>query len=278
MSCVACCAHRARRRLLRKPDADRSPSQEVQVRRGARRAAAGVAATTFAYVALLAVPDHVGSSFGTGLTSASARRLRPYGAAVAEQVTSAGQVGAQLLERVSAFAPWPLATLGLIWLARRDQTLYVRLASALLLFGAAGLVVFASVRGLSVRELPLVHGYLSLPAVRASWFVLLGLAVVATTTKAWPRVTVALVAAGEVVGAVSATDPELLAVLLAAVVPVVAWNAAGRLFPRAEKQRHRAAGTVESDADVVVLQQPRTRAPQTHAGPAPTPVPLRRAG
>ena len=237
---------------------------------------AGVAPTAVVYVVLLAVPGHAETSHYAGPMPVYAGHLLQSGIALGERVTQAGHAAAPVLERINTFAPWALAALGLLCLARRDQTLYVRFASALVLCAAANLVVFVAVWGTPVHELPLIHGYWALPAVRAGWYVLLALAVAATDVKAWPRVAVTLVATAEVVVVVVGTDRQLPAVLSAAVVPIAAWYSVGRLRRREAKLQRRVAGAQEPAGDVVVLRSSRTRAPEPQAGTEPLPLP--RAG
>ncbi|WP_399893413.1 hypothetical protein ACGH7X_35345 [Streptomyces sp. BBFR51] len=198
-------------------------------------AVAGAATTAVAYFVSLEVLGHAEASRHVRPLPVSAERLLPYGIALGERLVSAGQDAAHVLERINTLAPWPLVALGLLRLARRDQALYVRFASALVLCSAAHLVVFVAGWGAPVRELPLVHGYWTLPAVRAGWFVLLALTAAATTARAWPRAAVTLVATVEVAVVVQGTDRQLLAFLSAAVVPVAAWYSAGRLRHRDTK-------------------------------------------
>lgn len=157
----------------------------------------------------------------------------------------------------------PLAVLSLLWLARRDQRLYVRLATALLLFGAVGLGATAMVRGWPVHETSLIRDYLALPGVHAGWYVLMAFAVVAATTKTGPRIGVTFIALFAVVTALCTTEHPMVDLLPAAVGPLLAWYATGRL-PRWGKRQSRAAG----DAFPVVPQ----------VGTASERVPLRQAG
>ncbi|WP_162833497.1 hypothetical protein [Streptomyces sp. CB09001] len=194
-----------------------------------------MAATAVVYIVLLVMPGHAETSHHAGPMPVFAERLLQDGTALGERVASVGPDAAHVLERVNTLAPWSLVALGLLWLARRDQTLYVRFASALVLCAAVNLVIFLTGRSAPVRELPLVHGYWTLPAIRAGWYVLLALVAAATTVKTWPRVAVTLVATIEVTVAVVGTDRQMLAVLSAAVVPIAAWYSAGRLRRRKAK-------------------------------------------
>ncbi|MFF7278072.1 hypothetical protein [Streptomyces griseorubiginosus] len=233
--------------------------------------------TLLVYVGLLAVPvREEGSLVEAGWTSSGAERLRPYGTVAAERGAAFVHDAAEVLTWVFAFAPLPLAVLSLLWLARRDQRVYLRLAVALLLSATVGLVVFAAVRG--VREASLLGDYLSLSGVRAGWYVLMALSVVATTSKTWPRATVLLVAVFAAVTGASTGDGRWLAALSAVVVPLLAWWAAGRLPESTEKQTPESADAVpvgESRGRVLSFR-PRTRAPEPTG--TSEPGPLREAG
>ncbi|GAA0298051.1 hypothetical protein ACKI1I_13295 [Streptomyces turgidiscabies] len=237
---------------------------------------AGLAVTLFVYAGLLAASvREEGALAEAGWTSSTAERLRPYGTFAAENGTAFVHDVAQVLTWILALAPVPLAVLSLLWPARRDQRVYMRLAVALLLSGTAGLVVFAWVRG--AREASLFGDYLALPGVRAGWYVLMALAVVATTSKTWPRAAVLLIAVLAAVTGASSGGDLWLAALPAVVVSPLAWWAAGHL-PEGEEPSHGGADalpTGESRGRVLSLR-PRTRAPEPTgtSGPAP----LREAG
>lgn len=129
MSSVAACVDRIRgTRHARVPG--RATLREAQVRRNLWRAAAGVAATLLVYAVLLAVSGRAETFTEAGWTASAAGRLRPYGAAVAERGVVFAHDAAQALTWMVAFVPLPLVALSLLWLAQRDQRVYVRLAAA----------------------------------------------------------------------------------------------------------------------------------------------------
>ncbi|MEE1759753.1 MULTISPECIES: hypothetical protein [unclassified Streptomyces] len=238
---------------------------------------AGLAVALLVYAGLLATSVREEESLvEAGWTSSAAERLRPYGTVAAETGTALVHDAAQVLTWILAFAPLPLAVLSLLWLARRDQGVYMRLAVALLLSGTAGLGVFALVRG--AREASLFGDYLALPGARVGWYVLMALAVVATTSKTWPRAAVLLIAVLAAVTGASTGGDLWLAALPAMVVPLLAWYAAGHL--PYEKERHARGGADASPAGEsrgrVLSFRPRTRVPQPTDTPAP--APLREAG
>ncbi|MET7728692.1 hypothetical protein [Streptomyces mirabilis] len=238
---------------------------------------AGLAVTLLVYAGLLAASVREEESLvEAGWTSSAAERLRPYGTVAAERGAAFVHDVAQVLTWILALAPAPLAVLSLLWLARRDQRVYMRLAVALLLSGTAGLGVFARVRG--AREASLFGDYLALPGVRAGWYVLMALAVVATTSKTWPRAAVLLITVLAAVTGASTGGDLWLAALPAVVVPLLAWWAAGHLPEGKEKQSRGGADALpagESRGRVLSFR-PRTRAPEPTGTPGP--APLREAG
>lgn len=278
MSCVASCGSRSRG-SRRTPVLSRTASKEAQVRRNLRRAMAGLAVTLLVYSGLLAVSVREEESFvEVSWTSSAADRLRPYGTAVTERSTAFLHDGVQALTWTLALALLPLAALSLLWLAQRDQQAYMRLAIALLLSGTAGLGVFAVVRRWPVREESLFGDYLALPGVRAGWYVLMALAVVATTSKTWTRATVLLIALLAAGAGVSTGSSLWLAALLAVVVPLLAWYAAGYFPQGIEKHVRRGANASpagHSRARALSFRPP-TRAPELTD--TPEPAPLRQAG
>ncbi|MFF4357578.1 hypothetical protein [Streptomyces sp. NPDC001604] len=235
----------------------------MHVRRNLRYAAMGVVATLLVYVVLLGASVRAGSFAEADWMSSAAGRLQPYGAAAAERGAAFTHAVAQALIWIFAFVPLPLVVLSLLWLARRDQEVYVRLAVALLLSGAAGLGAVAVLRGWPVRETSLIRDYLALPGVHAGWYVLMASAVAAATARTWPRIGVMLIAPAAVVAAVSTTGIPLLDALPAAIAPLLAWYATGRL-PGRNEGKSRGAADVPPGV--------------TQFGAASERVPLRRAG
>ncbi|MEV7887010.1 hypothetical protein ACWD3I_40680 [Streptomyces sp. NPDC002817] len=187
-----------------------------------------MAATLLLYSALLAVSVREEEPLvQVSWASAAAEHLHPYGIAAADAGAEFVHDVAQALTWILVLAPLPLAVLILLWLARRDQQAYLRLAIALLLSGTAGLGVLAV--GQEAREASLFGDYLAVPAVSAGWYVPMALAVVTTTTKTWPRVTVLPIALTATAAGASTGGSLWLAALPAVVVPLLAWLAAGHL-------------------------------------------------
>lgn len=240
---------------------------------------AGLAGTLLVYSGLLAVSVREEEPFvNAGWTSSAAEGLRPYGTAAVDE-------GAELLSDVThtltwglAMAPLPLAVLSLLWLAQRNQQAYLRLAIALMLSGTAGLGVLAVVRGWTVREASLFGDYLTLPGATAGWYVLMALAVVTTTTKTWPRVTVLLTALTATAAGASTGGSLWLAALPPVAVPLLAWFAAGHLLhEKQQRARGRANALPTGGVPGRVLSfRARTRAPERVD--TPQPARLRQAG
>jgi hypothetical protein len=191
-------------------------------------------------------------------------------AAVTDGWTALGQGTAHVLDRIHTVAPWPLMAVTLLWLAHRHPAVYVRVAIALLLSSAAGLAVSASLRSVPVREASLARDYLAdyiaLPGVRASWYLLMALAVIAATPALRARVAVAAIATASVAAAVAGADHHVAGAVLGAGVPLLAWYTAGH-FPSGERARRRAA---------VLPSRSRAEVPEPWA--APDAAPLRQAG
>ncbi|MFI7501565.1 hypothetical protein ACIBVL_24295 [Streptomyces sp. NPDC049687] len=240
---------------------------------------AGLAATLLVYSGLLAVSIREEQSFvKAGWTSSAADRIRPWRTAAAESGVTLVHTAAQALTWILALTPLPLAVLSLLWLARRDQRVYLRLAIALWLSGTAGLGVFAVVQGWPVREASLLGDYLALPGVRAGWYVLIALAVIATTSKTWPRAAVVLLALLAAAARASTGGSLWNAALPAVVVPLLAWSAAGHL-PH-ENGKHSRAGAnalaVGDSRGRLLSFRPPTQTPEPRDTPEATP--LRQAG
>ncbi|MFF1298368.1 MULTISPECIES: hypothetical protein [unclassified Streptomyces] len=231
------------------------------------------------YSGLLAVSVREGEPFvNADWTSSAAEVLRPYGAAAVDGGAEFLNDVTHTLTWVLAIAPLPLAVVSLLWLARRAQQAYLRLAIALMLSGTAGLGVLAVGRGWPVHETSLFGDYLALPGATAGWYVLMALAVVTTTAQTWPRVTVLLTALAATAAGASTGGSLWLAVLPPVVVPLLAWLAAGHLLH--EKQQYARGRANASPAGGVpgrVLSfRARTRTPQR--AHAPEASPLRQAG
>ncbi|MFJ2238123.1 hypothetical protein [Streptomyces sp. NPDC087859] len=212
-----------------------------------------------------------------GWTSSAAEGLRPYRTAAVDGGAEFLRDVAQALTWVLTFAPLPLAVLSLLWLARRNQQAYLRLAIALMLSGTAGLGALAVVRGWPVREASLFGDDLALPGVTAGWYVLMALAVT-TTTKTWPRVTVLLTALTATAAGASTGGSLWLAAVPPVVVPLLAWFAAGHLPQgKVTHARRGANASPAGDARARVLSfRPPARA--SEQADTPEAAPLRQAG
>ncbi|KOV52820.1 hypothetical protein ADL00_35825 [Streptomyces sp. AS58] len=156
--------------------------------------------------------------------------------------------GNPAVSAVQTVAHWPLMALTLFWTAQRRQDLYARGALALLLSSAAGFGVFASTRPWSPHETALVEGYLDMPGVRASWYVLTALVLGAAVTAAWARAAVVAVIALVVASAALTAERPVLGALLAGGVPVLAWQATALLPDRRPDRRHARGASPGADS------------------------------
>ena len=211
--------------------------------RNLRHGAVGLVATVLVYVVLLVALAGKEAFPAVGFVSYGAEHLRPRAAALADSAAALGHDAGQVLSWIHTVAQAPLLALTLLWLARRDPAVYVRLAFALLLTAMGGLTVFAASHSWPDREASLVHDYLALPGVGASSYVLIAMTVVAAVTRARVRAVVLLTALGTIAAAVLATDRHLLGALLAAGVPLPAWYAAERFLDRQGARRGRKGHT-----------------------------------
>ncbi|WP_155057508.1 hypothetical protein [Streptomyces blattellae] len=277
MSSVATCAHRLRRTRGDVLPGGPAPRQAT-ARKSLRRGAAGVAAAGLVYVCLLLVTAGDDPLLDVSWVASTAETTRPYEATAADSLGAFGHSTAHVLSWIGASAPWPLMALTLFWLAGRDQTVYVRGALALFVSNAAGLAVFTSLRGFPADEASLVRDYFALTGVQAGWYLLMALAVTATTTRRWARATVTVIALSAQTAAAITTDHRLLGALVAAGVPLVAWYAAGSVQRGrgAERRSAVAASRATPRGHDVVPLRPRTEAPEAWAGAEP--VRLRQAG
>ncbi|MER5432273.1 hypothetical protein [Streptomyces sp. NPDC002588] len=276
MSVVAGCAQR--RRLRHEVSTGRIARRRgTTVHRSVRHGVAGVAATSLVYVGLLLVSADNQHLFGDGWMASAAETAHPYGTAVVDGWATFSRTTTHALARMETFAAWPLTALTMLWLASRDQAVYVRTAVALFLSNATGLVVFASLRGFPADETTLVRDYLALPGVRAGWYLLMALVVVSTSARLWRGVATA-VALSAGTAAVLTADGHLLGTLSAMSAPLLAWYAATPLHRgRAVRRRramHPSGGTVP-EGDVVSLR-PRTEVSEDWSDSEP--VRLRQAG
>ncbi|MDQ0779714.1 hypothetical protein QF026_008180 [Streptomyces aurantiacus] len=285
MTLVAVCPGGIRGRR-RSAEPGRVAPRRAPIGRNLRRAAAGVSATLLTYAVLLSVSVHGEFLAVSGWTSSAAERLGPHTVTVTERGAVLAHEVVHALTWTFTVAPLPLAVSILLWLAHRDPKVYVRLAGALLLSGAAGLGAFAVARGWPVREASPIGDYLAVPSVSAGWYLLMALAVTVVTARIWIRTVVLLtalfavtVAATTTVTAASSTaDRPWIAVLSAVVVPFLAWSVTGRLAGQGQKQRPREAAptsTAVGSPGRTVAFRARTRTPEPAV--APEPVPLQRA-
>jgi hypothetical protein len=275
VSAVAACAHR--RRARREVTTGRSTPRRATVYRSVRRGAVGVAATGLVYVGLLVVPADNRPLFGDGWVASAAETAHPYGTALVDGWATFSLTTTHALARIETFVTWPLMALTLLWLASRDQAVYVRTALALFLSSATGLVVLASLQGFPADETSLVRDYLALPGVRAGWYLLMALAVVTTSARFW-RGTAMAIALSVGAAAVLTADHHLLGALSAMSAPLLAWYVVTPLHRGRTAGRRRAmppSRDTVPEGDVVTL---RHRIEVSDDWTGSEPVRLRQAG
>lgn len=192
---------------------------------GLRRGAVGVAATVVAYAVLLTVTTRGPASPGTDWAASTAERLHPQVIAVA----GAGIVThtARTLSWAYSVALWPLTVVTLLWLARRHQAVYMRTSAALLMSGAAGGGLCLAIRGRPGYAGAIAHEYPAVAGVRAGWYLLLALAVLATAGRPRWAAVLRSTAPGVAVIPFLATDLPPLTALTAVGMPLLAWYVAG---------------------------------------------------
>ncbi|MFE7750587.1 phosphatase PAP2 family protein [Streptomyces sp. NPDC057428] len=159
----------------------------------------------------------------------------------------------RVLNWIYIFGHWPVITVTLLWLLYRSPGLYARVAGAMLLSGAVGLVTFAAfpvapprLAGLGLTDTvtqqshayrllqppAFTDQYAAMPSLHVGWNLLMTLAVLAATRKVWLRVlAVALTVAMDATVVLTANHYVVDAVAGAALAHL-SWYAAGRLQER----------------------------------------------
>lgn len=173
----------------------------------------------------------------------------------------------RVMASVCALAPWPLTALILLWLAHQRPAAYTRAAVALLLSSATGLAYTWSVplEHLPAHESSLFREYLTMPGALTGWYLLLASAVITAIASVRARIALAVTAVFGVTTSVLASPHPASAGVLGAVVPLLAWFAAGRL-PRKDVRGPGPADAWEPEGRVVPL---RPHAELRHDGQSP---------
>ncbi|MFE7751301.1 hypothetical protein [Streptomyces sp. NPDC057428] len=181
---------------------------------------------------------------------------------------------ADVMTSLYVLVPWPLTAMVLLWLASRRPALYARAALALLLTSGSGLAYacWVPLTHLPAHEGSLFREYVALPGALTGWYLLTALAMATAVLSLRARVVSVTAGLGVVVtSALTSADP-VLAGLFAAVVPLLAWFAAG-LFAGQRAPGRRPADLRDPGAPMVSF---RTRTPVRLA--ARRPVWTRQAG
>lgn len=225
MSSLSTRVHRKRR--AEDPDPARRESLR---RRRCTSATAGGAG--FFYAALLAMTAGAEPNGLARWVSVTAVRLTHAARALAE-------LGADLVHRLSgvhAATYWPLMALTLFWLGRQRQALYMRTALALLLLSLVGFAALAGSR-LPAHEASLITHYTETPGVWAGWYVLMAMALVTAVSLVWVRAAALTAAVLVNTSVVLTADNWALSILLAGVLPLMAWYATAFFLPDRRSQK-----------------------------------------
>lgn len=163
----------------------------------------------------------------------------------------------RLLNWIYIFGHWPVIALTLIRLLTRHPDLYVRAARAMLISGTGGLIAFAAfpvapprLAGLGMTDTvteqsvayrvlqppAFTNQYAAMPSLHVGWNLLMTLAILAATRRAWLRIlAVALTVAMDTTVVLTANH-YVLDALAGAALAHIGWYAAGRLQCRARRR------------------------------------------
>ncbi|MFJ5220271.1 phosphatase PAP2 family protein [Streptomyces sp. NPDC088354] len=170
----------------------------------------------------------------------------------------------RILNWIYIFGHWPVIALTLIWLLTRHPDLYVRAAGAMLVSGTAGLIAFAAfpvapprLAGLGMTDTvtqqsaayrllqppAFTNQYAAMPSLHVGWNLLMTLAILAATRRAWLRVMAVTLTVAMDTAVVLTANHYLLDALAGAALAHIGWYAAGQF------QHHRdRRGTSTADS------------------------------
>lgn len=158
-----------------------------------------------------------------------------------------------VLNWVYIYGHWPVIAVTLVWLARRNPTVYFRLRNAMMLSGAVGMVVFAlfpvappRLAGLGMADTvtltsqsyrvlqPTVftNQFAAMPSLHAGWNLLIGIALIAAARGPVLRTVGVLLPMAMVATVVLTANHYIVDVLVGVTLTSVCWIAAGRLRTR----------------------------------------------
>ncbi|MGW3248124.1 phosphatase PAP2 family protein [Streptomyces sp. NPDC001070] len=169
----------------------------------------------------------------------------------------------RLLNWIYIFGHWPVIALTLIWLLSRHPQVYARAAGAMLISGAAGLLVFAAfpvapprlaAAGMTDTVTQQSHAYrvlqppaftnqyAAMPSLHVGWNLLMTLAALAATRKVWLRVLAVVLTVSMDATVVLTANHYVLDAFAGAILAHLGWYAAGRLHSRT-RRGHRSTPT-----------------------------------
>jgi hypothetical protein len=200
----------------------------------------------------------------------------------------------RLLNWIYIFGHWPVIALTLGWLLTRRHEVYTRVRNALLLSGAAGVVIFAAfpVAPPRLAHLGLVdtvtqqsdayrlmqptaftNQYAAMPSLHVGWNLLMTLAILAATHRTWVRVLAEALTLSMDATVVLTANHYLLDAIMGAGLAGLSWYIAGRMQAH---QSRAAAGPNPMPAPVRLAHRPPRPAPASHT--ASHAASLRKAG
>ncbi|MFF3946443.1 phosphatase PAP2 family protein [Streptomyces sp. NPDC001902] len=173
----------------------------------------------------------------------------------------------RVLNWIYIFGHWPVIALTLLWLLSRHPEVYTRAAGAMLISGAAGLVVFAAfpvapprlaATGMTDTITQQSHAYrvlqppaftdqyAAMPSLHVGWNLLMTLAVLAATRKVWLRVLAVALTVSMDATVVLTANHYVLDALAGAALAHAGWYAAGHLRSRPRLRLRLRSGGIAS--------------------------------
>lgn len=205
----------------------------------------------------------------------------------------------QVLNWIYIFGHWPVIALTMVWLLSRHHQVYIRIAAAMLLSGAIGLVLFAASplapprpAGLGLTDTvtlqsdayralqptAFVNQYAAMPGLHVGWNLLITLAVLAAAHKVRVRVVAVALTLSMDAAVVLTANHYMLDAIAGAALAAVSWYAAGRLqarraSPAAPDAAAARTGHVRPATSGSAAAPARLRSLPLLSSPQPTPEP-----
>ncbi|MER5912997.1 phosphatase PAP2 family protein [Streptomyces sp. NPDC001982] len=185
----------------------------------------------------------------------------------------------RILNWIYIFGHWPVIALTLIWLLSRHPELYARAAGAMLLSGAAGLVIFAAfpvapprLAGLGMSDTvteqshayrvlqppAFTNQYAAMPSLHVGWNLIMTMAILAATRKVWLRVLAVALTVSMDATVVLTANHYVIDALAGAALAHLGWHLTGRLQARARRQQQTTLEGFARPSPLVVARPGRT--------------------